>query len=201
MGRSFECWPDWRGQVAVVVASGPTAAEVPLEKARGRARLIVVNESWRLAPWADILYACDAKWWQHCWPDGFAGMKVAYELPIGRYGITSVDVRRDCHRIEMAPGILGDGGSSGFQALNLAVQLGARRVILVGYDMRADFAVHWHGRYENLTNPGLRQFSIWKSAMDGVARELEVLGVEVLNASPISALMAYRKVGFEEALT
>ncbi|HCZ48509.1 MAG TPA: hypothetical protein DCZ11_05850, partial [Gammaproteobacteria bacterium] len=43
------------------------------------------------------------------------------------------------------------GGNSGYQALNLAVLLGAERVILLGYDMHGG---HWHGRHGGrLNNP------------------------------------------------
>ena len=47
-----------------MVASGPSASDVPLDRAKGKARFIAVNNSWELVPWADIFFACDYRWWQ-----------------------------------------------------------------------------------------------------------------------------------------
>ena len=60
----FDWWPDWRGQIAAVIGAGPSAKDVPIDTLQGRAHIIAVNESYRLAPWADVLYSCDFMWWQ-----------------------------------------------------------------------------------------------------------------------------------------
>lgn len=99
------------------------------------------------------------------------------------------------------PGKTGWGANSGFQALNLAAQFRPRRIVLVGYDMRIDLGVHWHGRHRgSLNNPGQSTVITWRIALDGVAGDLAALGIEVLNASPVSALTAYPIVDFREAL-
>lgn len=98
------------------------------------------------------------------------------------------------------PGVLGWGGNSGFHALNLAVQAGARRIVLVGYDMTIAGGVHWHGRHPSaLNNPTAGNIDRWRRVMDAAAPMLAECGVEVLNASAVSALAAFPKVAFEEA--
>lgn len=93
------------------------------------------------------------------------------------------------------PGTIGDGGNSGFQALNIAVQFGAKRIVLVGFDMRLDRGIHWHGRHpKGLNNPQDLNIVRWRKAINGAAVELAELGVEVLNASPVSTLTAFPKV-------
>lgn len=93
------------------------------------------------------------------------------------------------------------GGNSGFQALNLAVQFGAKRIILVGFDMRLDHGVHWHGPHgKGLNNPRDPLFASWRDALNGAAPTLAALGVEVLNASAISALTAYPIMDLREAV-
>src|SRR3546814_4935399 len=47
-------------------------------------------------------------------------------------------------------------------------------------------------------NPNAGNVARWRKALDGAAPTLAALGIEVLNASPISALEAYPKVKFEE---
>lgn len=98
-------------------------------------------------------------------------------------------------------GVVGDGGNSAFQSLNLAVQFGARRILLVGVDLRLDRGVHWHGRHgPGLNNPRAENLDHWRRAFDGVAAQLSDLGVEVINCSPVSTLSAYPIVEFSEAL-
>ena len=56
--------PDLSGARVLIVASGPSAAQVPMEQAKGKSFVVAINESWRLCPWADMLYACDGTWWK-----------------------------------------------------------------------------------------------------------------------------------------
>lgn len=190
-------FPDWRGQTCVIVASGPSAAEQPIEQARGRARVIAINTSFRLCGWADALYACDGRWWEETpGAQAFKGLKITQdERAAERFGLLKVSVDTARHTISDEPGVLGAGGNSGFQALNLAVQFGCRRVLLVGYDMRVDRGLHWHGAHgSGLNNPQERAVNEWRERLDAIAPDLAARGVEVLNCSTISTLTAYRKV-------
>ncbi|MFN3585181.1 hypothetical protein [Phenylobacterium sp.] len=184
-------FPDWTGETAVVVASGPSAAEADLRGCPGRARVIAVNESWRLHRGADVLYACDPGWWvyRHGVPE-FEGLRITADAGAAEhFGISHVALQEGQHRILTEPGQIGDGGNSGFQAVNLAVQFGARRIVLVGFDYRGD---HWHGRHGgNLANPGANQLAVWSQRLDAEAARLRSLGLEVFNTSPTSALRAY----------
>lgn len=104
-------------------------------------------------------------------------------------------------RGHIASGSRAGGGNSGFQALNLAVQFGAKKVILVGFDMRIDRGVHWHGRHPgHLNNPREANFVKWREAFNESAPTLADMGVTVINASPVSALTAFPILSFEEAL-
>src|SRR6185295_6141564 len=54
---------DWSEQCCIIVASGPSASAADLKAYKGRAKFIAVNESYRLAPWADALVCADGNWW------------------------------------------------------------------------------------------------------------------------------------------
>jgi len=122
----------------------------------------------------------------------------------------------DVHKVELDPGdgglkiepknfigsgsAKGKGGNSGFQAFNLAVQFSSTKIILVGFDMRIDRGVHWHGKHNRgLCNPRPPTIKHWIDRLDGEAEKLKALGVDVVNASPDSALQAYPKLSIEEA--
>lgn len=202
--RDPEWWPEWEGETLVIVASGPSAKDVPIDRAKGKAKVIAINSSWRMVPWADMLFGCDAKWWNHyegC-PD-FNGLKLCIEKSAcERWGLGYVVCRKPDDRLYRGPkGTVGWGGNSGFHCLNLGVQFGVRRILLVGYDMRIDKGVHWHGRHPvGLNNPTRPNAKRWATAIDAAAKEIAKIGVEVLNCSPISALTRYPKVKFEDVI-
>lgn len=102
----------------------------------------------------------------------------------------------------MKTGTVGWAGNSGFHCLNLAVQMQVGRIVLVGYDMTTQYGLHWHGPHANgLNNPTERNIDRWRRCIDAVAEQIESLGIEVFNTSPISALQNYRKATFEEAIS
>jgi hypothetical protein len=98
------------------------------------------------------------------------------------------------------PGLIGAGGCSGFQALNLVAQFGATDIALVGFDARVDNGVHWHGKHKRTGNPTRWTAAAWVANLDAAASALSARGIRVVNCSPVSALTAYEKTGLEEWL-
>jgi len=193
---------DWSGHRAVIVASGPSAVDQPVDLARDRCKVIAINNSWRLAPWADVLYASDAAWWRENDHGGFCGLRVSRsDVPgVHRVHLRGVEGAYHNDMVFEEPGTIGAGGSSGFQALNLAVQFGARDIALVGFDARVDLGVHWHGRHERTGNPTGSTAAIWAHHLDRQAGALAAHGVRVVNCSSVSALTAYPKMELEDWL-
>lgn len=99
-------------------------------------------------------------------------------------------------------GSVGGGGNSGFQALNLTVQLGARRIVLVGFDMTDRAGVHWYGRnrWPMANNPTDTNFRRWIAAFERAAPVLRRIGADVFNAAPASALTCFPKRSVEQIL-
>ena len=196
-------YPDWAGQTIVVVASGPSAAAVPLASARGQARFIAVKTSLDLCPWAEALYACDYLWWdQNAGVPEFSGLKVtinrraseAWNLRLLRCGIgTSAMEFGELGRVAW-------GGNSGFNAVNFAAQLAPAKILLVGFDMTLARGVRWHRDHPGGLTPGPHIVDRWRRCLDAAAPALVACGIRVLNCSPDSALEGYEKMEFEAAL-
>lgn len=202
-------FPNWAGETAIVVASGPSAAEQPLALAKGKARFIVVNTSWKLAPWADILYAGDFPWWRAY--DGcpeFQGLKITIDRRASDrqehpdWNVVHLRCEKNTDELLLNPkGLIGWGMNSGFGAVNIAAQLDVKNIILVGYDMSLHAGSHWHGVHlPRMGNPRESQLPRWRRAMERAAPILEAKGISVYNTSQLSALRKFRKTTFAEAL-
>lgn len=198
-------WQDWRGECVAIVASGPSAKKANISALRDRIHVIAINESYKLCPWAEILYGCDVGWWRlRAGVPDFHGLKISQDaVACKQYrDLVKIDVvARSDELVLDRPGRLGAGGNSGFQTLNLAVQFGATGIMLIGFDMRLDRGVHWHGRHPDpLSNPTEHNVKRWCKACDGGKDKLRELGVQVINCSAESALQSYPKMTIEGAL-
>lgn len=193
----------WPGATVVILASGPSLTPEQCDAVRAwhdcspdqcsERRAIAVNTTFRRAPWADVLYACDATWWRVY----HAEVEQVFH---GEHWSQDEEATRDfgVHRIESralpglskTPGVIHQGANSGYQAVGLAVQAGAKKIILLGFDMAG---THWHGRYENgLPNTAPHVFQSWITHFNGLAADLLAADVEVVNCTPGSAIGCFR---------
>lgn len=167
--------------------------------------MIGINRSWELAPWADLLYAADDAFWvtYDGVPD-FRGLRVSPgPRAVRRFGLCPVDLlpvnHPDVNGLSRARGVLARGGHSGHQVIDLAVQLGACRLLLLGLDFSEG---NWHGPHvAGLRHSRQDTLDKWRRRVDDLAPLLRDRGVDVINCSAISRLTAYRRATVEEALT
>jgi hypothetical protein len=178
----------WAGQTVAVLASGPSMT--PRVAAAVRSiPTIVINDTFRLAPWAALLYAADAAWWQAN-PDAlaFAGLKVTVDSVPGveslsNSGSTGFDPNPHCIRT---------GSNSGYQGVHIAAQAGAARILLCGFDMSAAKGAHWFGPHgDGLVNTTPETYARFIRRFDELKVALDARGVECLNCTPGSALKCF----------
>lgn len=98
------------------------------------------------------------------------------------------------------PGILASGGNSGYQAVNLAYMFGARRIILLGFDMQhTGGRRHFHADYPaGMGNA--EPVAAWRDRFGRLATALHVRGVEVVNATRQTALTCFPRSDLDEVL-
>jgi hypothetical protein len=170
--------------------------------------VIAINETWRMAPWAEALYACDARWWVQRGPSAaeFRGLRVlGFDGDGVHWSGVRAGVRRGISAMVWRGRALGAGGNSGFQAMNFAARCGATKIVLTGFDMALgpNGAAHWHADHAapSLTNPEAGFLRRCAHLLDGVAVDLAARGVAVINASRQTALTAYPRANLQEALS
>lgn len=190
----------WPGSTIACLASGPSLNQQDVDACRGVAKVIAIKDSIRLAPWADVLYACDARWWvNHPETKAYTGPKYGLEVPRDRDDVQVLRNTGDTG-LELQPDGLKNGRNSGYQAINLAVHLGASRVVLLGYDMAPTPGGehHWFGfhSYSRAAPP----YKLFLERFETLHEPLKRAGIEVLNATPWSALKFFPIVSLDEAL-
>lgn len=196
----------WPGETVAILGGGPSLSQAQVDQVlAARIPVIAIKDAVRLAPAAPVLYACDEKWWRHYGPalgperEG----QLRYALQAGAFPWACALRNTGELGLELDPSGLRTGKNSGYQAINLAVHLGARRVVLLGYDMQPDrgprgLRHHWFGAHPYRTaEPPYAAFLQCFASLPG---PLRAAGVEVLNATPGSALACFPRVALAEAL-
>jgi hypothetical protein len=166
-----------------VLATGQSLSQEQADAVQGRCKVVAVSNAYKFAPWADALASCDASWWKNN-PEAldFAGRK-----------FTTAPDWQGLSELERVPGVA-SGTNSGLLGLMVAVQMGATRILMLGYDMHG---THFFGPHpEPLRNPNAARFDVFKKQFE----RYKPRGIEIVNCTPGSALRAYPMMDFESAL-
>lgn len=198
----------WQHETVVILASGPSLTLEDVDLVRGKARVIAINDTHRLAPWADVLYGSDRTWWpRHQGVPSFAGLKfgigskVGFDNPFRLYPDIRVLKNTGYVGLELDPRGLRSGENSGYAAINLAVHFGVARILLLGYDMATRHGeVHFFGKHEGMNNPTDAVLAGFRRRFPSLVDPLREIGVEVLNCTPGSSLDAFPMADLRESL-
>lgn len=186
----------WPGATIVCLGNGSSLTSEDVDYCRGKARVIAINDTVRLAPWADVLYSSDLFWFRkHRGVPSFTGLK---------YTLDCVDVRPEWRinrlrgtkdsGLELDPSELRLGRNSGHAAVNLAVHLGASRILLLGFDMQGG---RW---FETARNQKTTKFNTFRGHFSSLIKPLGELGISLINCSRNTALTCVPRQKLEDAL-
>ena len=128
MTTTWKIPPDWQGQTVAVLASGPNMSQEVADALREHRR-IVVNYTHRLAPDADMLVAMDGNWPQEF--RDFAGLRVTGVLDDD---LDALYIGPRWERVKLENGADVEIHNSGLTAVRIAAAMGAKKIILAGFD-------------------------------------------------------------------
>lgn len=190
------------------VGGGKSLEDFDFSLLKGR-RCIAINMAYRTVPHAEAVLFIDRRFWD--WHAegriGDVGELLAHpgrRITVARnFSHPKVETWRatGARGLDTAPGCLRLGNNSGYAAINLAVHLGARTVVLLGYDMSAPEGeegkvyadnVHWHDGYPVKVRPGA--FGKMLPFFRSIKGPLDELGVRVINANEGSRLDVFDKM-------
>jgi len=162
---------------------------VRLWKHGGEDRLVIVaNTTFRMAPWADAVFAMDRKWWTVHYAEvceTFTGRRLTVAA---LDGMKVEKLKVESYR------------NSGGGCISVAVAEGATEVVLLGYDCSLDEGrTHWHGSHpEGMSDA--KTIKVWPLIFNHLAKDMKRKGVHVVNATRRTALTCFEKVPLEETL-
>ena len=199
----------WGGAgVVVCIGGGPSLTEEAVALACDQADLVIgINDAYRIAPEGglDVLYGCDRQWWD--WHpraavlEGMLLLTSDHEVP-PRYPRVGLLERVGDYGLADRPWQLYTGHNGGYQAIQIAVHLGATRVVLLGYDQTESRGgrSHWFGNHPGRTGDPTKYEIQFRPAFQSLVDPLRERGVECVNATPGSRLTAFPMIELKEAL-
>ena len=97
--------------------------------------------------------------------------------------------------------------NSGAAAISIAEHAGAKRILLLGFDMKLGDTAnqHWHDVYKRGPCTDARRiqklpFARHLRGFPAIKQDAQKMGVEILNVSPTSAIECFKKVSLKEFL-
>ena len=195
--------PIWLDETVYLIGGGPSLKGFQWDALNGK-KTIAINRAVQFYPNADAVYWTDSRvyMWYKNDIDKFKGLK--YTLKAGNHYTGKVHVLKKGVKfgLESSRDSLAHGNNSGYAAINLAVHLGAKRIVLLGYDMGNEGALnHFHDGYpvnataENIyKNQFIPGFTVLREL-------LYTKGIECYNASINSKLEVFPKIDLIRALS
>ena len=170
--------------------------------------IIGINNAYQIGDWIDVVFFGDCSWYlvHRKKLANFPGLKIT-SCP--QYSTRSKEesegvkyLARDkanSKGISPHPTAVSWNGNSGCAAISLAVHLGVKRIILLGFDMfiDADKFSHWHGSHGAKRSP---PFHRHKKGFAKIDEDVKRLGIQIINASPDSTIVEFPKMSVDEIL-
>lgn len=214
--KIFERLPDgfsrvnrvWVDAAVVIIGGGPSITPQQIEivataQDEKRCKVIAINDaSFLLAPWADVMYAADPRWWEWHKNDKvlneFGGERSSiqienYKHPSDVHIIRNADYPNHSDGLSTNPCAIRTGSNGGWQALNIAILAGTRNIYLLGYDggTNKEGKSHFHKGHK-VPTPA-QAYAHYKRSFTAAENDIRDAGVLVVNCNLASHIDTFPK--------
>ena len=201
-------------RICAIIAGGPSLNKTDVELVDsfavcGDVYVIGINDAYRISNQLHMLYAADLPWWRGHMPAvrNYAHMRRVVggvDLALWTAGdeaakdfpeLTLIDSEPAAEFFIRADNKIGRGAHGGFQALNIALNIGFAKILLLGYDCQITDANnrHWFGNHPQ----SIAKASPYKAWVDVFTKAQRTLyqwpETEVVNCSRQTALDCFRR--------
>lgn len=198
----------WKGETAWIIGGGPSLMGLDLTPIHS-AHVIGANSAYVLGEWVDIILFSDTNWWQ--WNaarvqaeyGGIIATLCTQESVLRNTRLLPLK-RKHANGLSRVQGVINWNKNTGASCIGLAVQLGVKKIVLLGFDMKVkpegeNNGHHWHSLHKHSPAGNIYERRFLPPFQE-LQRDLDSVGVEVFNACPDSALSCFQRGTFEEAL-
>lgn len=173
--------------------------------------VIAVNMAYRIGNWIDAVIFGDSGFYakERIGLSQFPGLKISCN-PTSKAEQWIKTLGRDGQKskgISTTPTMLSWNGNTGAAAINLAVHFGAKRIMLLGFDMNIDGnkMQHWHNLYGKgpVADDRRRRKLPFARHLIGfpiIAEDAKKLGVQIINISTGSTINDFPKMTLKQVL-
>ena len=203
-------------ETIVCIGTGPSLRPEQIQAARDKGfTLYVCNNAVFEAPDAALLYSVNLAWWDHYWPQ-------VKDLPCEKWTTNPVAAmqynlnwiaEQNAPGLSLDPTVINHGHGSGYSLVSLAFRNGAKRIALLGYDLK--YAADYDGKARQIGSSPRHFFGEyppsmqhWPSVMvkNGVHVELLDLYrsiaeqglVKIINSTPTSAIDCFERIPIDK---
>lgn len=207
--------PLWKGETVFIIGGGSSLKNFDYSPLKGE-KVIGTNRAFILGDWVQVCLMGDLDFWKEEVNRKplriFKGMKFCMSKQACMTDPSLIYIRKNSDveglaydgfslcwhspKSPLNPNEWLAGGNTGVAAVNLAYLLGAKRIVLLGFDMYKGLEGenNWHNVHKNLPSDEklFRQALRFKVP----AQELSERGIKVINTNPLSKIPYFKKVGF-----
>ena len=194
--------PIFKNKTVFLIGGGPSLENFNWDLLKEKS-IIAINKSFLSVPWAQVIYWTDSRFytWYKDKIDELTAEK--YTVGVGSQYKPDVKLLQKGmrHGLELTNDKLAHGDNSGYAAINLAYHLGAKNIILLGYDMGIKGnKTHFHDGYPVKPTSKAIYHNRFIKAFPHILEPLEKRGVKVYNISNNNLLDCFKKTTIEAAL-
>lgn len=208
LAKLYRVEPIFSGSTVVIAGGGPSfclkdvRTIVRARQAPGsNVRVIAVNDAAYVVWSADMMLACDWSWWnEHIhFVHRFPGIKLTLAEDVPEPWVTGYLKNTGSDGFDEDPTCCRTGANGVYQAMHIALHAGAKKIVLIGVDMRdINGEAHWFGDHRD------KRRAVYAEQMtpkfNGLLPAIERRGVRVVNATPESALTIFPYENLESTL-
>ena len=199
----WKCPQIWDGGDVFILGGGPSLAQVDASRLVGQ-KAIAVNTAFKYFPQSPVMYFMDCHWLDRNWQElrKFRGLRVSScpktkELAWILFLDHNYATR---YGLDDRPGFIARANNSGCGAVALGHKLGAKRAILLGFDMRVVDGQHnFHTEHTRKVAESLYRTQFMKG-FEKLKVAADAAGYDILNATPDSALECFPQISLDEVL-
>jgi len=170
--------------------------------------VIGINVAYHIGTWIDWIFFGDNSFFLEHRTNlqKFPGLKICSHDVVSRCNWVKY-VPRNKRRLGISkdPTTVCWNNNSGTAAISIAANAGAKRIILLGFDMKIENnKQHWHNQYNLIERqakkPTIPPFHSHLQGFPQIAIDAKDRGIEIINCSPDSAITQFPKCNVKDIL-